>query len=139
MVFLSGEKYKLQTSDTMKEFIDFFMDEDELDDTTKAMTENAKKIYDQIKKIPEDEYKEYVIFTSNVEAAWEVPREKSDFDLFKPHLEKLVKCNQKFIKYLGYDKNKYDTLLNLYEPGITVEKLDVVFRDLREAIVCLYT
>ena len=135
--FLSGEAYKLQTSDTMKEYIDFFMANDNLDDTTKAMTANAKKTYDQTKKIPEDEYKEYVILTSNAEAAWEVAKDKSDFNIFKPHLEKLVKCNQKFIEYWGYEKNKYDTLLNLYEPGITVEKLDVVFSELREAIVYL--
>lgn len=135
--FLSGETYKLQTSETMKGFIDFFMAENELDDMTKAMTLNAKKVYDQTKKIPEDKYKEYVILTSNAEAAWEKAKDKSDFNLFKPFLEKIVKFNQEFVEYWGYEKNKYDTLLDFYEPGITVEKLDVVFSELRNAIVSL--
>lgn len=135
--YLSGETYKLQTSDTMREFIEYFSSINNLDDVTKSMVENAKKNYDQTKKIPEDKYKEYVILTSNAEAAWEEAKEKSDFNIFKPFLEKLVKFNQEFIGYWGYKDNKYNTLLDFYEPGITVERLDIVFSELREAIVNL--
>lgn len=135
--YLSGEAYKLQTSDTMKEFIDFFVKVDDLDDVTKSMVESARKNYDQTKKIPENKYKEYTILTSNAEAAWEEAKEKSDFEIFRPYLESLVSFNKEFIGYWGYNENKYDTLLDFYEPGITVKELDRVFGDLRDAIVTL--
>lgn len=135
--YLSGEAYKLQTSDKMKEFINYFISQENLDDVTEAMVYNAKKNYDQTKKIPEDKYKEYVILTSNSEAAWEEARAKNNFNLFKPFLEKVIKFNEEFLEYWGYEGNKYNTLLDFYEPGITVERLDKVFGDLREAIVCL--
>lgn len=135
--YISGETYKLQTSETIKEFIDYFDLIDDLDDVTKAMVEKTKKEYNQTKKIPEDRYKEYVIAVSNSEAAWEEAKEKSDFDSFRPYLEKVVNFNKEFIDYWGYDKNKYDTLLDFYEPGITVERLDKVFGELRDAIVGL--
>jgi len=135
--YLSGEAYKLQTSDTMKEYIEYFVALEGLDDVTKAMVERAKKNYDQTKKIPEERYIAYVELTSNAEAAWEEAKGKSDFEIFKPFLEKLVSFNQEFVEYLGYEKNKYDTLLDNYEPGITVERLDVVFGELRDAIVSL--
>jgi carboxypeptidase Taq len=135
--FVSGEMYKLQTSDTIMNFIEYFSAQTELDDVTRAMVEKVKKEYNQTKKIPEDKYKEYVIAKSNAEAAWEEAKHKSDFSLFQPHLEKLVDFNKEFIDYWGYEKNKYDTLLDFYEPGITVERLDRVFGELRDAIVSL--
>ncbi len=133
--YLSGEAYRLQTSDEMKEYIDYFSTIEGLDDVTKSMVLNAKKDYDQTKKIPEHRYKEYVILKSNSEVAWEEAKEKSDFNIFKPYLEKVVDFSREFIEYWGYENNKYDTLLDFYEPGITVEKLDVVFGELRDAIV----
>lgn len=133
--YLSSENYKLQTSDKMKEFIDYFISQENLDDVTKAMVYNAKKNYDQTKKIPEDKYKEYVILTSNSEAAWEEARAKSDFSIFKPYLEKVLEFNKEFAEYWGYEGNKYNALLDNYEPGITVEKLDKIFGEVRDAIV----
>jgi len=135
--YLSGEAYKLQTSDAMKEYIEYFAALEGLDDVTKAMVERTRRNYDQTKKIPEERYIAYVELTSNAEAAWEEAKGKSDFAIFKPYLEKLVSFNQEFIEYLGYENNKYDTLLDNYEPGITVEKLDKVFGELRDAIVVL--
>ena len=55
-------------------------------------------------------------------------REKADFELFRPYLEKIVDMNKRFIDYWGYKGNKYNTLLDLYEPGMTVEVLDQVFQ-----------
>lgn len=135
--YLSSESYKLQTSEEMKSFIDYFISQENLDDTTKAMTLNAKKNYDRTKKIPEEKYKEYVILASNSFSYWEEARAKSDYSIFKPYLEKIVNYNLEFLNYWGYEGNKYNTFLDMYEPGITVEKLDKVFGELREAIVDL--
>lgn len=135
--YLSGEVYKLQTSDTMKEFIEYFDTIYDLDHVNKAMIKKLKKDYNQIKKIPADKYKQYTVLTANAEAAWEEAHERSDFNIFKPHLDKLIKVKKEFIEYLGYTDSKYDTLLDFYEPGATVEKLDKVFVELRDAILKL--
>ncbi|WP_102399582.1 carboxypeptidase M32 [Haloimpatiens massiliensis] len=135
--YLSGELYKLTTSNEMKAFLDYFSKFDDLDTVTKAMVEDAKKQYDQTKKIPEDKYKEYTILTSNAESAWQEAKEKNDFSIFQPYLEKIVEFKKEFIEYWGYKDNKYDTLLDFFEPGITVEKLDEVFKELRDAIIAL--
>lgn len=135
--YLSGESYKLQTSDEMKVFIDYFKSQENLDDVTKAMVHNAEKNYNQTKKIPEDRYREYIVLASNSFAYWEEARAKSDFSIFKPYLEKIVEFMKEFVEYWGYEGNKYNTLLDFYEPGITVERLDKVFGELREGIVAL--
>lgn len=135
--YLSGELYKLQTSEKMKEYIDYFLKVDDMDETTKAMVMNAKKEYEETKKLPEKRFIEYSILTSNAGSVWQKAKGGSDYNLFKPYLEKIINFNKEFIGYWGYKECKYDTLLDLYEPGITVKKLDKVFGELKEAIVLL--
>lgn len=135
--FLSAEMYKRQTSQTIKSFIDCFLNNEEGDDITRAMADRAKREYDRSMLIPEERYRAYVIAASDSEAAWEQAKEKADFSMFKPHLEKLIAFNREFIDYWGYDESKYDKLLDFYEPGITVKKLDVIFAELKEAIIAL--
>ncbi|MDI6618373.1 MAG: carboxypeptidase M32 [Clostridiales bacterium] len=135
--YLSGEEYKLETSLKMKEFIDYFESCRDLDDITKAMVRNAKKNYERTMKIPEKRYKEYTIEQAASEAAWEDAKAKSDYSIFKPHLKKMIDFNKEFIGYWGYRNSKYDTLLDFYEPGITVGKLDKTFGELKRAIVSL--
>ena len=36
----------------------------------------------------------------------------------------MVEFNQKFVEYWGYKGNKYNALLDIMKPGITIEKLD---------------
>lgn len=135
---LSTEQFRKSTSDKVLEFINFFSDKmDELDFASKRMIEEMKKDYEQTKKIPEDRYREYVMLSAKSEHYWEEAKEKSDFSIFEPYLEKIVEFQKEFIEYWGYKDNKYDTLLDLYEPGITVEKLDKIFGDLKNEIVTL--
>lgn len=135
---LSSEVFEMSTSDKMAGFIARLSEaEGSITDITKKAIEHCKKEYDKNKKIPAEEYKEYVVLQSKAESVWEEAKEKSDFDMFRPYLEKLVETNKRFITYWGYEGNKYNTLLDMYEPGMTVEVLDQVFGDLREKIVPL--
>lgn len=134
--YLSEQEFKLTTGIKVEQFIKFFSDKiDDLDLVDKVMVENLKRNYDETKKIPKKKYLEYVVISSKSEAAWEEAKEKSDFTIFQPHLEKLVEYQKEFINYWGYKDNKYNTLLDKYERGITVEKLDVIFSELRDGIV----
>jgi carboxypeptidase Taq len=135
--YLSTEAYKLQTSDKMREYIEYFSSLEGLDKVTSSMIERLKKQYDQTKKIPEDRYREYVMLTSEAESKWEEAKTNSDFEMFKPYLQRIVDMQKEFIGYWGYEGNKYNALLDLYEPSITVEKLDEVFGEVRDAIVSL--
>lgn len=133
--YLSTEAYKMQTSDKVKEFITYFEGSQDLDKVTSSMVEKVKKEYDRNKKIPEDRFKEYVILTSQAEDKWTQAKNEKNFEIFKPYLEKIVEMNKEFLNYWGYEGNKYNTLLDFYEPGMTVEKLDKVFGELKDAII----
>lgn len=135
---LSSEVYNLKTSDNAKVFIDYFEPVmNELTVVEKAMVEKFKKDYEDVKKIPADRFKEFVMVAAKSEAAWEEAKDKNDFEIFKPHLQKVVDFKKEFIGYKGFKGDKYNTLLDDYEAGITTEKLDEVFSELRDAIVDL--
>lgn len=137
---LSSDLFQMSVSNEMAQFIEKLTDENvqaELSDITKKSIAECQQEYERNKKIPADEYKEYVILQSKAENVWAEARAKSDFELFQPYLEKLVATNKRFIEYWGYEGNKYNTLLNLYEPGVTVDVLDNVFGELRDKIVPL--
>jgi carboxypeptidase Taq len=133
---LSTEVFKMSTSKEMAAYIAILSGK-ELSEITRKTLDECRKDYERNKKIPIEEYKEYVILQSKAESVWVEARENSDFELFRPYLEKLVKMTKKMINYWGYKGNKYNTLLDLYEPGVTVEVLDQVFGELRGKIVPL--
>jgi carboxypeptidase Taq len=137
---LSSEVFALSTSEKMEEYIQTLSTPEaiqQISEITRRSVEECKKDFEKNKKIPAEEYREYVILQSKSESAWETAKNDSDFASFQPYLEKLVDFNKKFISYWGYEGNKYNTLLDDYEPGVTVEVLDKVFGQLREKIVPL--
>lgn len=135
--YLSGEHHKLTTDSRMKDFIDFFGKIDNLDDITTAIIDKITKEYRNTIKIPAKEYTDYAMAVSISESAWEEAKNKKDFSIFKPHLEAMITYNKKFTEYWGFKDNRYNGLLDIYEPGITTEKLDVLFKELRDAIIDL--
>lgn len=137
---LSGEMFKLQTSDELGEYITYLTAPavfDTLDEVNQKIVKEVQKEYDHSKKIPADKYQEYVVLTSQAESLWEDAKHTSDFAMFQPYLEKIVAFNREFIELWGIKETPYDTLLDMYEPGMTVAKLDVVFGELRSKVVPL--
>ncbi|WP_409346844.1 carboxypeptidase M32 [Paenibacillus sp. MBLB4367] len=137
---LSGEMFRLSVSDEMGGYLAFLDQEErlaELSETDRKIVRECRKEYDRSKKIPPEKFEAYVVLTSQSESVWEEAKEKSDFAMFRPYLEKIVETNLEFIDLWGYEGHKYNTLLDMYEPGMTVEKLDALFGALREKLVPL--
>ncbi|WP_442893549.1 carboxypeptidase M32 [Bacillus sp. 2205SS5-2] len=135
---LSEDVFEMSTSDKMAAYIrELSSQKQDLSASVRTILEECKKNYERNKKIPAAEYKQYVVLQSQAENVWEEAKEASDFEKFRPYLEKLVDFNKKFIDYWGYEDNKYNTLLDMFEPGVTVSVLDEVFGQLRNEIVPL--
>ena len=137
---LSNEAFNLLVSAEMKGFLEFFeipANNEKLEPIIKAAVRECRKEYDKFNKIPGDMYKEYVVLTSKAESIWEDAKNSNKYEVFSPYLEKIVDYNQKFIDIWGFSGNRYNTLLDIYEPGMTVEKLDKIFGRLRAEIVPL--
>ena len=87
---LSSELFNMSTSEEMAAYIAKLSNEPELSEVTRKTLEECRKEYDRNKKIPAGEYRDYVILQSKAESVWEDAKAKSDFEMFRPYLEKLV-------------------------------------------------
>lgn len=137
---LSADVFNMSVSAEMGEYLQVLSPpkaQEQLSEITKKLVEEAKREYDKNKKIPPEEYKEFVILTSKAESVWEDAKETSNFNLFSPYLEKIIVYLRKYVERIGYQDHPYNALLDNYEPGITVDVLDRVFGELREKIVPL--
>lgn len=137
---LSSEVFALQTSDEMMRFLDTLQQPEaqkQLDPITKRVLVKVNKDFEKFRKIPKDTYHDYVVLTSTAESVWETAKAERDFKKFQPYLEKIVQYNIEFAERWGYAANRYDALLDSYEPGVPVGQIDPVFAELRRHIVDL--
>jgi len=58
---------------------------------------------------------------------WRQAREKSDFKMYEPHLQKMIEIKKQIADKIGYEKHPYDALLDAYEEELTVADLNKVF------------
>lgn len=102
-----------------------------------ATIREINRDYEQKTKLSSDLVQEFVKASSIALEKWREAKEKSDFSIFQESLEKNVElCRQK-AEMLGYKNHPYDALLNIYEPNITVEKLDKIFSGLKPDLISL--
>lgn len=88
-------------------------------------------------KLPNAFVQEFAEITSKAQESWQKARNNNSFSQFQPDLEKVVElCRQK-AEYLGYKDHPYNALLDLYEPDLTVQKLDALFSRLKPALIDL--
>jgi carboxypeptidase Taq len=99
-----------------------------------------RRNYDRAVKLPSD----FVAATARAEgpsqAAWVRARRESDFSLFLPHLTGMIDFARKKALYWGSQPQGggiYDTLLDLYEPGMSAAAIDSVFKPLGEGLSAL--
>lgn len=94
-----------------------------------------KRQYDQATKIPSRLVSEFAETASRGQHAWAAARRDDDFDQFKPWLQKLLGLSREMADALGHDGNRYDALLDQYEPYTTTNEVARVFGELKEGLV----
>lgn len=72
---------------------------------------------------------------SKVFHAWVEAKQTDNFDVFAAPFDELLAIKRKEAKIIGYEDHAYDALLDQYEPGMTVAKLDQIFDEVRERLL----
>lgn len=102
----------------------------DLDDVEKGVVRVLRRSLDYYTKVPPELVDELQRVTTEATVVWRSARKRSDFAMFKPHLERIVELQKKVADKLGYEKHPYNALLNLYEEGFTVRDADGVYSKL---------
>ena len=109
----------------------------ELDDVQLANIRLARESYDRATKLPTEFVEEMAKHRSKSLISWTEAREKDDFSIFRDDLSLAIEHARMKADFLGYEHLRYDALLDLYESGLTVERLDPLFFGLRENVAPL--
>lgn len=109
------------------------------DDRATANLREIRRDFDLATKLPTSLVRELAECASRGMEAWKDARQKSDFALFLPWLERSIELSRQKADCYGVPKGgeRYDALLDEYEPGMTARQTTAIFTPLRERLVPL--
>jgi carboxypeptidase Taq len=96
-----------------------------------ALVRVAARNYDKARRVPPEFVAESAVVTTKAFEAWVEARGKSDFSIFRPHLEKVLELTRKYISFFPPAEHPYDVLLDDYEPGMKTSEVKAIFEPLR--------
>ncbi len=88
-------------------------------------------------KVPAAWVEEESRITSLAHQDWEKARADANYDLFAPHLEKILALKREYADFFKPYDHIYDPLLDDYEPGMKTADVEPVFAKLRQRQVPL--
>lgn len=99
-----------------------------------CIVKKYQKDLQKIEKIPKKHVEEFSRLCTQSEHAWEEARTKQDFSLFAPYLEKVLRMKLQEAKYVNATEHPYNVLLDDFEEGMTFQKIDPVFTELKNGL-----
>lgn len=96
-----------------------------------ALVRVAAYNFDKATRVPSDFVSEQAMVNTAAFEAWVEAKGKSDFSIFRPHLERVVELTRKYITYFPPQSHPYDALLDDYEKGMKTSEVQDIFDALR--------
>lgn len=93
--------------------------------------------YSKAVRLPNELVRRMAETASRGQHAWVAARRNDEFTTFQPWLEQLVSLNREMADHLGHDGERYDALLDQFEPYATTSEVARVFAQLRAGLVDL--
>jgi carboxypeptidase Taq len=96
-----------------------------------------RRSFDRARRLPRRLVEESARVTALASQAWAEARERDDFKTFAPWLDRIFALAREEADAVGYARERYEALLDDYEPGMTTERLTALFAHLHAALVPL--
>lgn len=135
--FFSTESFRMSTAKEYGELLEELSKPEQLQKLDEGMAITVKrerKKYTRFQRVPEAFYTEFVKEKARSEHAWEEAKEKDDFSIYEPHLDKIISMTKEFVHYIEPDKDVYEVLLDMYEEGMDGKTIDTIFTELKEGL-----
>lgn len=133
MAYLSMKQHEIITRPDWKEMFDRLEKRTDLNDWQQANVREAKNEWIRETALPESLVEQSAKTANAGQNAWVKAKAENDFKSFAPHLQKLVAVARETAAAIcaKTGQKPYDALLDMYQPGMTSDKLDVLFNDLK--------
>lgn len=111
---------------------------EKLSEKEQAVVKRLRRDVEKARKIPSDFVEKMAKTTTLAYQSWEKARKKSDFNIFAPHLEKIIELEKEYVEYIKLPGSPYNSLLDDYEEGMTTKKLQQEFSYLKSQLIQLF-
>jgi carboxypeptidase Taq len=102
-----------------------------------ALIRVARRDYDHAVRIPAPFVAALRRHAALANPVWVEARANNDYPSFAPFLEQTVQFSRELADYLGYPEQRYDALLDQYEPGMLTGQVQTLFEQLKGEVVPL--
>lgn len=131
---LSGVIHELSTEKQLEDLLEKLNKDDSLDSIEKRNIELSLKDFKNRKKYTTAFVQKMSLAVSDAFNAWQEAKQKNDFKIYLPKLDKILELKREEAELLGYKKHPYDAMLDQYEPRLTTDEVTVVFNEVKEKL-----
>jgi len=125
------------SDDVGKLLADLDADGHDPDSVEGALIRITRREWERASRIPSELVGEMVQASGVGVAAWDDAKGASDFESFRPHLERQLELKRRYIACFPKTDDPYDVLLDEYEEGLTTEQVEKIFARLKGELVQL--
>jgi carboxypeptidase Taq len=97
----------------------------------------ARRDWDRVRRIPSALAAELALAQAGSYQAWVQARDEARFELFRPHLERILDLKRQVVECFAPYDDPYDALLDEFEPGMKTEEVRRIFAVLQPEITAL--
>lgn len=138
LAYLAGLMHEKFTAPRVGELLAEIEASDLVKDRLSEVAVNARELrreYDKYTKVPKALVEAISHARITGQAIWVEARQKSDFSMFLPSLEKMIDLKRQYATAIGYTDLLYDTLLDDFEPGFSTKSISAIFSKFRPELV----
>ena len=132
---LAGVSHKMYTEVEFGKILDSLKNNNSLTEKEAKNISLTVEDYEKQKKYSTEFVEKMSRAVSECFQAWQTAKEKNDFSIYAPHLEKLVDLKRQECELLGYKDHPYNALLDQYEKGITTAEVEQLFEEVKKELV----
>lgn len=99
------------------------------------MVAQVRQAFEHHRGVPAALIRDRAALRTVAHSAWVTAREKSDFSIFAPYLEKTLALSRAYADCIGWREHPYDAMVSIYEPGETAASLKTLFGSLRAGLL----
>jgi carboxypeptidase Taq len=131
MAEMDGLLHSIRTNPELKSFLDS-AEREGLGDMERANLREIRRDWRTANALPAALVQKQSMANAKCEHAWRTQRPANDWPGFLANFRDVLKCSREQATFLANESGlkPYDALMDYYEPGMTSEKLDVLFGDL---------
>jgi len=134
---LSEMGHSLFTEENTGSILNELFSRDDLDEHQKRNVSLSLVDYERDKKLPPSFVHRLSETTNNSFHAWMQARRENSFSVFEKPLTAIIDLKKQQADLMGYADHPYDALMDEFDKGITVKKLDALFENLRPKLSTL--